>query len=191
MPFAKFFDRRRRSSIAHELYVSIINQARLPALYVDFCVPDTLDGRFDLIVLHAFLVMRRLRAIGPGDEGSESREVAQALFDLMFADMDQNLRELGVSDTSVGKRIKQMVQAFYGRASAYEECLDAGGDGDGLSDALRRNLYGTVEGDVPAGAVAAMVQYLRGQSNYLAGQDGADIVAGKVTFLSPEGFHAR
>lgn len=182
MPFRKFFERRRRDQTAHDLYVAVINQARLPAFYLHYGVPDTLDGRFDLIVLHAFLVMRRLRQV-TAEEGSEARETAQALFDLMFADMDQNLRELGVSDMSVGKRVKQMARAFYGRAAAYDEALAS--EGAGLDEALRRNLYGTVEGEAEAAAVEAMAGYLLSQAAHLAAQPAPALLAGKVAFEAP------
>lgn len=182
MPFRKFIERRRRDQTAHDLYVAVINQARLPAFYLHYGVPDSLDGRFDLIVLHAFLVMRRLRQAGEG-EGDEARETAQALFDLMFADMDQNLRELGVSDMSVGKRVKQMARAFYGRAAAYDEALAS--EGAGLAEALRRNLYGTVDGEVDVAAVEAMAGYLISQAAHLAAQASSDLLAGKVGFEAP------
>jgi cytochrome b pre-mRNA-processing protein 3 len=185
MPLRKFFDRRRRGQVAHDLYVSVINQARLPDFYLRFAVPDTLDGRFDLIVLHAFLVMRRLRQVTAEEAGGDAREVAQALFDLMFADMDQNLREMGVGDMSVGKRVKQMARAFYGRAAAYEDGLAA--KGDGLAEALRRNLYGTVEGGVDPEAVGIMANYFMAQAICLAGQSAEDLLAGRVVFQAPEG----
>ncbi|WP_043744356.1 ubiquinol-cytochrome C chaperone family protein [Paramagnetospirillum magneticum] len=185
MPFRKFFQRRRREQIAHDLYVSVINQARLPHFYVRFAVPDTLDGRFDLIVLHAFLVMRRLRQI-KGEEGAaDARELAQALFDLMFADMDQNLREMGVGDMSVGKRVKQMARAFYGRVAAYDDSLD--GKGGSLTEALRRNLYGTVDGEVDAAVVEAVAGYFAAQAACLAGQPAEALLAGRVEFQAPEG----
>lgn len=187
MPFRRFKERRRREQIAHSLYVTVISQARLPVFYVDLAVPDTLDGRFDLIVLHAFLVMRRLRQVAEGAGGEDAREVAQSLFDLMFADMDQNLREMGVSDMSVGKRVKQMVRAFYGRAAAYEDALaqDGGAGSDGLLVALRRNLYGTVEGEVASPVVEAMAVYLRAQAGVLDGQGGEALMSGTVTFAAP------
>jgi cytochrome b pre-mRNA-processing protein 3 len=184
MPFRKFFERRRRDQIAHDLYVTVINQARLPEFYLRYAVPDSLDGRFDLIVLHAFLVMRRLRQVASEEGGEQAREVAQALFDLMFADMDQNLRELGVSDMSVGKRVKQMARAFYGRAAAYDDALAA--DGGGLTEALRRNLYGTVEGEPDPQAIRMVADYLIAQAGHLAGQTAGDLLEGKVVFLAPE-----
>lgn len=185
MPFRKFFQRRRREQIAHDLYVVVINQARRPDFYVRLAVPDTLDGRFDLIVLHAFLVMRRLRQVAEEEGGEQAREVAQALFDLMFADMDQNLREMGVGDMSVGKRIKQMARAFYGRAAAYDDALAA--DGTGLAEALRRNLYGTVEGDLDPAVVRRVAAYLVAQAAHLAGQDAGALLEGRVAFTAPEG----
>jgi cytochrome b pre-mRNA-processing protein 3 len=184
MPFRKFIERRRRDRTAHDLYVAVINQARRPAFYLHYGVPDSLDGRFDLIVLHAFLVMRRLRRAKDGEEGGEeARRIAQALFDLMFADMDQNLRELGVSDMSVGKRVKQMARAFYGRAAAYDEALAS--EGAGLAEALRRNLYGTVEGEMDMTAVKAMAGYLISQAAHLAAQPESDLLAGRVGFEPP------
>jgi cytochrome b pre-mRNA-processing protein 3 len=185
MPFRKFFERRRREQIAHDLYVTVINQARLPDFYLRFGVPDTLDGRFDLIVLHAFLIMRRLRQVKAEEGEGQAREVAQALFDLMFADMDQNLREMGVGDMSVGKRVKQMARAFYGRVAAYDDALAA--EGAGLAEALRRNLYGTVEGDLDCAAVQLVADYLVAQAAHLAGQGADDLLAGRVTFQALEG----
>ncbi|WP_374466727.1 ubiquinol-cytochrome C chaperone family protein, partial [Ferrovibrio sp.] len=91
------------------LYRAIVAQSRQAGFYREHGVPDSLDGRFDMIVLHSFLVMRRLRRIGAAAE-----PLSQQLFDLMFADMDSNLREIGVGDLSVGKKVKAMAQAFYG-----------------------------------------------------------------------------
>src|SRR6202042_1273633 len=98
-------------------YNICVAQARSPEFYSVLGVPDTVDGRFDLLVLHVALVMRKL---GP------EADIKQQLFDLMFADMDQSLREMGVGDMSIGKRIKPMIAAFYGRAQAYERALVEG-----------------------------------------------------------------
>ncbi|KIL98794.1 Ubiquinol-cytochrome C chaperone [Paramagnetospirillum magnetotacticum MS-1] len=185
MPIRKFFERRRCNRVAHDLYVAVINQARLPDFYLRLAVPDTLDGRFDLIVLHAFLVMRRLRQVTAEEGGEAARAVAQALFDLMFADMDQNLREMGVGDMSVGKRVKQMARAFYGRVAAYDEGLAA--EGDALAEALRRNLYGTVEGDLDLGVIATVAEYFVAQSAYLAGQSAQALLDGRLEFQRPKG----
>ena len=163
---------------AQALYAQVVEQARLPGFYRDLGVPDTLDGRFDMIVLHAFLVLHRLKA-----EGQAQGPVGQALFDLMFADMDASLRELGVGDLSVGKKVKQMATGFYGRVAAYEEGLAAGDEA--LAGALRRNLYGTTAAD--AGHVAAMAGYVRRQAAALAGQSAAALTGGAVRFAAAEG----
>lgn len=171
------FKRDPADGAAQALYRAVVEQARRPDFYRDLGVPDTLDGRFDMVVLHAFLVLHRLKA-----EGQAQGPVGQALFDLMFADMDASLREMGVGDLSVGKKVKQMATGFYGRVAAYEQGLDAGVAA--LGEALRRNLYGTVE---PAqGHVAAMAGYVRRQADLLATQPVAAVLVGQVRFGEPE-----
>ena len=162
--------------VARGLYGEIVTQARRAAFYRDWGVPDSLDGRFDLILLHVFLVLRRLkddRAIDPG--------LGQALFDTLFSDMDQSLREMGAGDLGVGKRVKRMVEAFYGRLEAYEAGLAAG---EGLlEEALRRNLYGTVA--APEEGVEVLAGYVRRQAAKLAEQPAAELLAGRVGFAPP------
>src|SRR5262249_18572993 len=130
------------------LYGAVVAQARRPAFYLRFGVPDTLDGRFDMIALHVFLVMRRLKA-----EGEEGRALSQALANRFFADLDRSLREMGVGDLGVGRRVKVMAKAFYGRIAAYEAGLNSGDTA--LGEALKRNLYGTVSASDER--IAAMV----------------------------------
>ena len=102
------------SGPAFALYAAAVAAAREPWFYQALGVPDTLDGRFDLVALHAFLLIHRLQAApDPGPA------LAQAVFDAMFSDMDNNLREIGVSDLRVGKRVRAMWEAFHGRAKAY------------------------------------------------------------------------
>ena len=183
MPLARYLARRRRrDSAAHDLYVTVVGQARQPGLYLRYGVADTLDGRFDLLVAHAFLLMRRLGGIA-GAQAGDAKVLSQALFDLMFADMDQNLREIGVNDVSIGKKVKQMARAFYGRVAAY----DAGfaQDGAALAEAVARNLY---RGAPPsAEAAAAFALYLRRQAAYLAGQGDDELLAGRVAWAAEEG----
>ncbi|WP_298725189.1 ubiquinol-cytochrome C chaperone family protein [uncultured Ferrovibrio sp.] len=160
------------------LYNRIVAQARQPVFYSHLSVPDSLDGRFDMIVLHAILVMRRL-----GQIGEEGRKLSQALFDLLFADMDSSLREIGVGDLSVGKKVKAMGQAFYGRADAYEAALKAGTE-EALTAALGRNLYGTQQPTPPA--VSAMAAYMRQADAALAAQPPQELLAGNPTFPVPQ-----
>jgi len=161
MPLASLFRRNRHRARAHAAYTSIVEQARAPDFFLRLEVPDTLDGRFEMIALHMFLVLNRLKT-----EHAATEEFAQALFDAMFADLDRGLREMGASDMGVGKRVKEMATGFYGRVAAYEKGL--AGDDELLSDALKRNLYGTVQPS--AHAVAGMARYVRGQARTLARQ---------------------
>lgn len=170
------FGRGHMDEAARALYIAIVAQARRPEFYVRAAVPDTLDGRFDLLVLHIFLVLHRLRA-----EGRRTSAFAQKLFDLMFADMDQNLRELGVGDMSVGKKVKAMAKALYGRIAAYEPGLT---DAAVLADALGRNLY---RGRPPETGVLDRVQrYVRATATDLASQGVEALLAGQVRFAELE-----
>ena len=129
------FDKPRPRKVAESLYIAAVKQARQPFLYTKFGVPDTFDGRFNMISLHVFLVLRRLKS-----NYTRSVKTSQALFDIMFADMDQSLREKGVGDLRVGKNVKAMVASFYGRVSAYEIALRNESDVL-LIDAIHRNVF--------------------------------------------------
>ena len=143
MIFPLFRRGERRDTIS-ALYGAIVAQARLPGFYRDYAVADTVEGRFELIVLHLALVLDRLA------EEPTLRELGQGVFDLFCQDMDHNLREMGVGDLTVPKEMRRMGDAFYGRAQAYREALAVGG-GPTLADAIARNIYG---GSPPAAAVA-------------------------------------
>src|SRR5712671_1001835 len=117
-------------------YGRIVEHAREPGFFTDGGVPDTVDGRFELICLHAFLYLHRLKREQP-----QSARLGQSFYDLMFADFDRSLREMGVGDLSVGREIKRMAEAFHGRIAAYEAGLAA--DDAVLLPALARNLFGT------------------------------------------------
>jgi cytochrome b pre-mRNA-processing protein 3 len=166
-----FLRRRRHERAGHELYCTAVAAARQEWFYRDLGVADTLDGRFDLVGLHAWLLIRRLTALpapGPG--------VAQAVFDAMFADMDINLREMGVSDLTVGKRVRAMWEAFHGRAAAYESAL---GDGAALSEALARNVW---RGAAPPGAAERLAGHVQAQAAAVAALPAAALIAGQASF---------
>lgn len=174
MIFSRLFGSKKWEGPARSLYESVVAQARRPEFYRDLGVPDTVDGRFELVALHGYLLLRRLR---PMQDGAG---LAQTLFDVIFADMDASLREMGAGDLGVGKRVKVMAKGFYGRMAAY----DAGLAGEApLTEALRRNLYGTVE---PAPDVlAAMAAYLRNATQGLEKQADSGLLAGRATFPNP------
>lgn len=170
-----FFRKRRWQKPAEGLYLALVAQSRQPRFYEELGVPDTVDGRFDMICLHAFLVLRRLRS----EEAEDPAALAQAVFDLMFQDMDRNLREMGVGDLSVGKHIKGMAKALYGRIAVYGDGLEQA-DNALLIDALSRNLFRKAE--PTAEQVTAMVSYLRSQAASLSAQPLSALLDGKVTF---------
>lgn len=144
--FGPFRRARESDAIAARLYGAIVAQARHPALYRDLGVPDTVDGRFEMVVLHTVLLIERLQGGDPTEQA-----LAQPVFDLWCVDMDRSLRELGVGDFGVPKRMKDMSQRFYGRAAAYRAAL-AGKDEMALADAMARNIFGS---DAPDAAPLA------------------------------------
>ena len=148
-----FLRRNRHERAGYVLYTAAVAAARAPFLYATVGVPDTLDGRFDLVGLHVFLVIRRLQA-----QPAPGPALAQAVFDAMFHDMDVNLREMGVSDIAVGRKVKVMWEAFNGRATAYAAALDSG-DTAALQAALARNVWR----GAAAGAGPAMLAAMAGQ----------------------------
>ncbi len=172
--------RRLRKADRHEragftLYSAAVAAARDPWFYTALGVPDTLDGRFDLIALHVFLLIHRLQ-----DAPIPGPALAQAVFDAMFSDMDNNLREIGVSDLSIGKRVRAMWEAFHGRAKAYTSAILAA-DADALADALARNVWRNA---APEGAAASLARVVLAQTAHLATQPLETTAAGSARFLS-------
>ncbi|MFC4723873.1 ubiquinol-cytochrome C chaperone family protein [Glycocaulis abyssi] len=161
---------------ARQLYDAVLAEARRPHLYAQHGVPDTVDGRFDMLVLHAALVMRRLR-----EEGEQGRELSQALFGRLFDDMDAALREMGIGDMSVGKKIKVMAEAFYGRAAAYDAALKAGDEAQ-MCAALLRNLFD----DAPdhADAAAALAQHAFNADRQIRAMPADELLEGRLGTLT-------
>lgn len=177
--------RKRFERTGFELYGRAVAAARAPAFYARLGVPDTIAGRFDLIGLEVALLIRRLRRES-GPEAKQGPELAQAVFDAMFADMDLNLREMGVGDMSVGKRVKALWEAFHGRAAAYAAPLDAA-DAEALAEALARNIWeGALPGSDPA--PRALARFALIQAEALAAQPFSTFLGGQAAFpLPPEG----
>ncbi len=170
------FRRSPKPTIA-ALYGAIVAQARLPRFYEDYGVPDTVLGRFDMVLLHVVLVLRRLR------EGEErDRALAQQLFDTFCRDMDHNLREMGISDQGVPTQMRRVGEAFYGRAQAYEAALSEAGD-DALREALARNVYAGAT--IEAAACDALCVYVRQAAQHLGAQPLDALAGGAVGFVEP------
>ena len=176
--FGRLFRRASESdTIAASLYGAIVAQARKPALYSDFGVADTVDGRFEMVVLHAVLVIERLEA-----GGEREALVAQKVFDLYNTDMDRSLRELGVGDLGVPKRMKKMAERFYGRAAAYGPLL-AEGDHGGLADAFERNVFGA-----KADGAQPLADYALASHRSLRAMPKGVLLSVALAFVDPAGF---
>jgi cytochrome b pre-mRNA-processing protein 3 len=176
-----------RRRLAEHLYRAVVEQARRPVWYRELGVPDTPEGRFEMIALHVALVLRRLRR-----EGVRGRALGQQLFDAMFVDLDGGLRELGVGDLSVGTYVKRLAGNFYARLAALDESLAGSGDpaaaggseeARSLHPMLRANVYHDA---APSEAqVAALAGCLVAQDRALAAQDGAGLCAGTIAWGDP------
>ncbi|MFC6489928.1 ubiquinol-cytochrome C chaperone family protein [Nitratireductor sp. GCM10026969] len=165
--------RRDRRLVVDALYGEIVAAARQPRLYSAWRVPDTPLGRFEMMSLHVFLLLHRLR----GEEGA-LKEIAQELTDHFFLEVDHSLRELGIGDMGVPKRMKKLARMFYGRLSAYGEAVDRA-DAAALGDALKRNIAPDRAVWEEAGELAS---YVLDAHAILAATIGDDLRAGKIRF---------
>jgi cytochrome b pre-mRNA-processing protein 3 len=160
------------------LYGMIVAQARLPAFYAHYGVPDTVQGRFDLIVLHLVVLLRRLAR-----EGEPGRRLGQRLFDAFCRDLDGNLREMGIGDLAVPKHMRRFGEAFYGRQAAYLAALDAGNERD-FENALARNILQGSGRDAALG----LARYARAVVRQLDAQREDALMRGQATFPEPEAY---
>lgn len=167
--------KKQHKKAAAGLYEAIVKQARQPRFYKDMTVPDDVDGRFDLILLHAFLVHHRIK-----DE-PKAKQLGQALFDYTFKEMDKALREIGIGDLSVPRHMKHMMKSYKGRIMNYDQ---AAGDDKALAEAVRRNLYRKLP-SVPDELVTLIVGYINDNIAHLAGQDYTMIEKGHISFKGP------
>lgn len=155
---------------AHTTYIALMKQARSPFFYTECGVPDTLDGRFDTLVLHVALLLYRLKREETPAAHSFSRKLAETL----VSDYDRTLREMGVSDTGVPRRMKAMMRAFYGRLAAYDAAWNEPAE---LRATLRRNVYGTLE-SVPDSRLQRLEEYIMQKREYLENQSSDQLLSG-------------
>ena len=173
--FQRLFGRERHANraITEALYAQIVAAARQTVFYSDWNVPDTPLGRFEMLSLHMFLFQYRLR----GESGTAA-EVAQVLIDEFFLDVEHSLRELGISDVGVPKRMKKLAKMFYGRTAAYDDALERD-DHAALAAALARNVLPEAVAWPQAPLLAA---YVASASKHLAAQPAESIASGTLTF---------
>jgi len=172
------FRRRSQGRTIRALYGTIVAQARSATFYAAYGVPDTVAGRFDLIVLHLVLLLRRLDG-----ENDLKRGLGQELFDEFCRDLDANLREMGVGDLAVPKQMQNFAEAFYGRQAAYLAALAAADERD-FEQALARNIFHIGNDD----GAARLASYARAAVRELDAQDDDALSRGEVVFPGPEAF---
>lgn len=160
---------------AYALYTALVTQARQPAFYLQGGVADTKEGRFDLILVHAFMLFRRLKG------SPAQKELAQQVFDVMFADLDQSMREMGIGDVGILKRIRKMSESYHGRIVAYEEGVQTGDDS--LASALDRNLFADTQATPEQ--LSAMTSYVFTALDHLSTLDDDALLRGEVSFPAP------
>ncbi len=167
----------REQKVALVLYEQIVSAARAPVLYSKAGIPDTLEGRVESIALHAFLLFRRMS----GQPGWE--EIGGALSDEIVADFDRSLREMGVGDMSIGKKVKKLAQRFFARFDSYWGAVKGAEGAEDLASLMRWTVFQ----DRPVGEsrIDAMVDYFDAQSKHLFALDAKAILIGRVSFLDP------
>jgi len=171
----KLFRRTPRDTIAC-LYGTIVAQARLPAFFYQiYGVPDTVNGRLEMIMLHTVLFLRRLES-----EAVPIRALGQGLFDQFCRDMDDSMREMGVGDLAVPRNMRRIGEAFYGRQAAYRVALEAPDD-EPLAAALDRNVFAD---GAESGPALRLAVYVREAVRRLAAQDGFE--RAQLAFPDPE-----
>ena len=180
--FKSLFRKDPSIEAGEALYGAAVEQARNVVFYERFGVPDSVEGRFEMVALHAWLVLRRLK----GGEVAGAQVVSQKFSDAMFTSLDAALREMGVGDLVVSKKIRKLAENFYGRIGAYEGALglETNAGEDGLDASLARNVYESADGAI----ATALGLYVRGAAVFLDEQPQSRLVGGLVRFPAPEEF---
>lgn len=171
--FKRLFGVNPAKEAGRALYSTCVAHARQPIFYAEWQVPDTVEGRFEIYALHVILVLDRLKA-----HGDQASETGQALFDSLLRGLDDGLREMGVGDLSVGKKMRKLGEALYGRAKNASAALSLLPDVTDLEAFLKRTVYA----DTPDADASALTQWVVKAHAALAGQDIATILAGDVAF---------
>ncbi len=175
MVLGRLFQKSRKNKWAVDrLHQSILGQALRPDFYFEGGARDNFSGRFEMASLHAALAFRRLRELGAAGRG-----LAQACFDALFSGFDEALRDIGTGDLTVGKKIRKLGEAFYGRAKAYDVALADGSPSEALAQALMRNL------GVSEAAAPAFVKYVQAVERTLARHSREAMLSGDVNWPKP------
>jgi cytochrome b pre-mRNA-processing protein 3 len=171
----RLFRPRPALAAGRALYARAVEQSRSPALYSRLGAPDTVEGRFEIYSLHVVLLLDRLRG-----EGEPAAEVSQALFDTYVKALDDALREMGVGDLAVGRKMRKLGEALYGRGKSYETAFTALPDEEPLKALIARTVYAEAD----AAAAPGMAAYVLAQRAALAAQPADRLLAGEVQWAA-------
>ena len=183
MIFSLFGRRKTNQRVVDDTYVHLTEAARQPLFYERFGVPDTVMGRFEMVAVHMVLFLRRA-----GQADGPLRAFTQEMVDTFFQDIDHSIREIGIGDTGVPKRMKKFAKMFYGRVESYSVALNAG-DRVALSEALSRNVHPTLpfsRDSAEGRGMHALADHLVALEAHLAGQPDGSIMDGRLSFVVPE-----
>src|SRR6185437_16619511 len=175
MVLERLFRPRPAQAAGRSLYALVVAQARRPAFYERLGVPDTVEGRFELYSLHVLLLLERLRG-----QGAEAGEVSQGLFDTYLKALDHALRELGVGDLSVGRKMRKLGEAFYGRGKSFDAAVAALPEEGPLQALIGRTVYAEAD----ASFAPRLVAYVLSQRAALAAQRLEGLVGGDAAWAT-------
>lgn len=184
--------KRRKDETPFTMYKSVMDQARQPAFFTAMAVPDSIEGRFDMLMVHSILALRRLKAI-KGGQAEEAADRSQNLADVLFKDLDRALRETGVGDPSMPKKMNKLAAAFFGRGKAFGEALDSA-DQASVVEVVNRNITDGAFGkagrtsesekiDAQALDAQALATYMIDADKRLSAQTNEEVLLG--TFAWP------
>jgi cytochrome b pre-mRNA-processing protein 3 len=177
MIFGLFGKKNHNRTIIERQYAALTATARQPGFYADLAVPDTVMGRFEMLSVVMILFFRRTRA-----SETSGQEIAQEIVDAFFQDIDYSIRELGIGDNGVPKRMKKLAGMFYGRLESYAAAMDRN-DRETLAQALRRNIYPEPRDDAPD--MRSLADWMMSAEAHLSGISEADIATGSATLPRP------
>lgn len=178
MVFGLFRKKNNNRAIVDRQYATLTSAARQPDFYLHLGVPDTVMGRFELLSVVMILYFRRTKS-----SATSGQEIAQEIVDAFFQDLDHSMRELGVGDQGVPKRMKKFAGMFYGRLESYAAALDAA-DGQALAAALLRNIYPQTEASAPD--MRGLANWMMTAAQALSAQSEDLIATGHVTLPIPD-----
>lgn len=186
MIFGLFRNRRHNQAIVKRQYDALTVVSRHPVFFLEYGLPDTVMGRFEMLSVVMILFFRRTSTAA-----TSGQELAQEIVDALFQDLDHSIRELGIGDVGVPKRMKKFAGMFYGRLESYAKALEAK-DADQLAEALSRNIYPpTAKGAGEAPSMRALADYMIAAEAAMAGISDEDIATGSVTLPIPQGLSAN